>query len=41
MSTCEHELIIKDENWTAEDEVEVTAKCHICQSKFKGKLKLN
>lgn len=39
MNTCEHELTISDERWISDEEVEITAKCYICQSKFIGKLK--
>jgi hypothetical protein len=33
---CEHELILTDESWISEDEVEVIAECSLCKIKFKG-----
>jgi hypothetical protein len=37
--SCEHYISISDENWTSENEVEVTAECSECLTKFKGTLK--
>ena len=37
---CEHELYSEDEFWIDGFEVEVIMKCSLCDSKFKGRLKL-
>ena len=39
MGNCECELFCNNEEWISDDEVKITMKCDLCNSKFEGVIK--